>query len=234
MNIHSQNKSKLVNSVFSEVYQKYDFMNDIMSIGIHRTWKKNLIKWMKPREGSSLIDVAAGTGDIAKLFYQKTNKKNKIICVEPNLNMMDMGEKKLKYIKNIKWSNSSAEKLPFKDNSFDYYTISFGIRNVTNINKSLNEANRVLKSGGRLMCLEFSKIENELLHYIYKQYSKGIPFIGKYIVGSSNPYKYLVESIKRFPKQIEFKNMIEKAGFDNVEFRNLSSGISAIHSGWKI
>ena len=234
MSLHFQNKSKLVNSVFSEVYQKYDLMNDIMSLGVHRLWKKNLIKWMKPANDASLIDVASGTGDIAKLFNEKTFKKNKIVCVEPNTSMMNLGKKNLKNFKNIQWVQASAENLPFKDESFDYYTISFGIRNVTSISKSLNEAKRVLKTGGRFMCLEFSKVENELLHYFYSYYSKGIPFIGKYIVGNSKPYKYLIESIEKFPSQIKFKNMIEEQGFEDVQFRNLSNGIAAIHSGWKI
>ena len=234
MSLHFQNKSKLVNSVFSEVYQKYDLMNDIMSLGVHRLWKKNLIKWMKPANDASLIDVASGTGDIAKLFNEKTLKKSKIVCVEPNTSMMNSGKKNLKNFKNIQWVQASAENLPFKDESFDYYTISFGIRNVTSISKSLNEANRVLKTGGRFMCLEFSKVENELLQHFYNYYSKGIPFIGKYIVGNSKPYKYLIESIEKFPSQIKFKNMIEEQGFEDVQFRNLSNGIAAIHSGWKI
>ncbi len=234
MSLHFQNKSKLVNSVFSEVYQKYDLMNDIMSLGVHRLWKKNLIKWMKPADDASLIDVASGTGDIAKLFNEKILKKSKIVCVEPNTSMMNLGKKNLKNFKNIQWVQASAENLPFKDESFDYYTISFGIRNVTSISKSLNEANRVLKTGGRFMCLEFSKVENELLQYFYNYYSKGIPLIGKYIVGNSKPYKYLIESIEKFPSQIKFKNMIEEQGFEDVQFRNLSNGIAAIHSGWKI
>ena len=234
MNMYNQDKTKLVNSVFSKVYKKYDFMNDIMSFGIHRIWKKDMINWLNPQTGNTLIDVASGTGDLAKIFSEKNNNKCEIICVEPNLNMLEMGKKKLENYKNISWNLSSAEKLPFKNNTFDFYTISYGIRNVTDINLCLSEAFRVLKTGGRFMCLEFSKIENEILNTIYKKYSKAIPFIGKFIAGSSMPYDYLVSSIDKFYNQDELVKLIENNGFSNIQYRNLSSGISAIHSGWKI
>ena len=143
-------------------------------------------------------------------------------------------EKNLKKYKNIEWIKAAAEDLPIKDNSFDYYTISYGIRNVSDINKTLKEAYRVLKTGGRFMCLEFSKIDNEALNFLYKQYSKIIPLAGKYIVGSSKPYDYLVESIDSFYNQKQLCDLMIKNGFSNVEYRNLSNGISAIHSGWKI
>ncbi len=234
MKMDAQDKSKLVNSVFTKVHKKYDFMNDVMSLGIHRFWKKNMIDWMRPQENSSLLDVASGTGDIARLFSEKTKNKSQVYCIEPNKEMMDIGSEKLKKFNNIKWVAGSAEKLPFKDNMFDYYSISFGIRNVSNINLCLKEAFRVLKVGGRFTCLEFSKIENHILENLYQRYSKIIPYIGEYIVGSSMPYKYLVESIGQFYNQEELVKLIEKNGFSNVEFRNLSSGISAIHSGWKI
>ncbi len=234
MKIHFQDKTKLVNSVFTKVYKKYDFMNDIMSLGIHRLWKKNMINWMNPQKGTRLIDVASGTGDLAKQFSIKTNNECEICCVEPNKDMFAMGEKKLRFFKNIKWHLASAEKLPFKDNSFDFYTISYGIRNVTNITLCLKEAYRVLKPGGRFMCLEFSKIENEILEKVYKKYSKIIPLIGKYVAGSAMPYEYLIESIEKFYDQKALLDLIKKNGFYNVEFRNLSIGISAIHSGWKI
>ena len=234
MKIYNQDKAKLVNTVFSKVYKKYDLMNDIMSMGIHRVWKKNMIDWMMPQSDSSLLDVASGTGDLAKIFSEKNNNNSKITCVEPNKNMLAIGENRLKKYKNIKWQLASAEKLPFKDNGFDFYTISYGIRNVTNIELCLKEALRVLKPGGRFMCLEFSKIQNEIVKNLYKKYSKTIPFIGKYITGSSMPYEYLVSSIEQFYNQKELKKLIENNGFTDVEFRNLSSGISAIHSGWKI
>ena len=229
-----QDKNKLVNSVFSNVHKKYDLMNDIMSLGIHRLWKEKFINWMNPQPNTKLIDVASGTGDIAKLFFKKTNKTGKITCVEPNKKMMEQGKIKLKNYSTINWINSQAEKIPVKENAFDYYSISYGIRNVTNINITLKEALRVLKPGGRFMCLEFSKIDNELIDFLYKQYSKTIPLMGKLVVGSEKPYEYLVNSIKKFYNQEQLAELIKKNGFYNVEFRNLSNGVSAIHSGWKI
>jgi len=229
-----QDKTKLVNSVFSRVYKKYDLMNDIMSLGIHRIWKKKLIDWMNPQLNENLIDVASGTGDIAKLFSKKNNNSAQITCVEPNNEMYFAGKSNLKNFKNIKWHKAKAEKLPFKNDTYDFYTISYGIRNVSDINLSLKEALRVLKPGGRFMCLEFSKINNEMINLLYQKYSKIIPFVGKYIVGSSRPYDYLIKSINEFYTQDELTNLIKKNGFSNVEYRNLSNGISAIHSGWKI
>jgi demethylmenaquinone methyltransferase/2-methoxy-6-polyprenyl-1,4-benzoquinol methylase len=234
MDIYNQDKTKLVNSVFSKVYKNYDLMNDLMSLGIHRLWKKNLINWMKPQAGNQIIDVAAGTGDLAKMISIKNDNNNIFSCVEPNEEMFETGKKKLKSFSNIKWYLNSAEKLPFKENSFDFYTISYGIRNVTDINKCLKEAYRVLKPGGRFFCLEFSKVENEILNFLYQKYSKLIPLIGKIVVGSEEPYEYLVSSIDKFYNQNELVNLLKKNNFSNVEFRNLSNGISAIHSGWKI
>jgi len=229
-----QDKAKLVNSVFSEVYDKYDLMNDIMSFGIHRIWKDKFIDWMNPSHSSSLIDVASGTGDIAKLFSIRNKNLSKVTCVEPNEEMFKKGKNNLINYRNIKWIKSKAETLPVESDMYDFYSISFGIRNVFDINKALKEAYRVLKPGGRFMCLEFSKIDNELLNFLYKNYSKALPSIGKYIVGSSKPYKYLINSIDAFYNQKQLLELITKSGFTNVEFRNLSNGISAIHSGWKI
>ena len=234
MNIYNQEKSKLVNSVFDRVYKNYDLMNDIMSFGVHRLWKKNLISWMSPQLGSKIVDVASGTGDLAKAISEKNNNQNSIYCVEPNQGMLETGKKKLKYFKNVKWHLYHAEKLPFKDNLFDFYTISFGIRNVTDINQCLKEAFRVLKPGGRFFCLEFSKVENEILNLLYKNYSKLIPLFGKIVVGNSSPYEYLVSSIDKFYNQDELVELMKNNKFSDVQFRNLSSGISAIHSGWKI
>ena len=229
-----QDKAKLVNSVFSEVYNKYDLMNDVMSLGIHRIWKDKFIDWMHPSPSSSLIDVASGTGDIAKKFSLRNKNLSMITCVEPNEDMFKKGKSNLVNFKNIKWIMSRAESLPVEDNMYDFYTISYGIRNVSDINKALKEAYRVLKPGGRFMCLEFSKIDNELLNFLYKNYSKAIPVLGKYIVGSSKPYNYLINSIDTFYNQKQLLELITKNGFTNVEYRNLSNGISAIHSGWKI
>ena len=227
-------KSKLVNSVFSKVYKKYDLMNDIMSFGIHRIWKEKFIDWMNPYANSKLIDVASGTGDIAKLFSKRNNNSSEITCIEPNYEMFEEGKKNLEELLNINWIKARAEKLPVKDNTYDYYSISYGIRNVTDINKTLKEAYRVLKPGGRFMCLEFSKINNEALNFFYKQYSKTIPLIGKYIVGASQPYEYLVRSIDQFYNQNQLIELMKNNSFSNTEYRNLSNGVSAIHSGWKI
>ena len=229
-----QDKNKLVNSVFSQVYKKYDLMNDIMSLGVHRVWKEKFIDWMNPQPNTKLIDVASGTGDIANLFFTRSDGTGEVICVEPNKEMLSRGKIKLKKYKSAKWINSSAESIPIEGNTFDYYSISYGIRNVSDINKVLKEAFRVLKPGGRFMCLEFSKIDNEILNFLYKQYSKTIPYIGKFIVGSDKPYKYLIDSIDKFYNQKELLKLIKNNGFSNVEFRNVSNGISAIHSGWKI
>ena len=229
-----QDKAKLVNSVFSEVYNKYDLMNDIMSFGVHRIWKSKFIDWMNPSHNSSLIDVASGTGDIAKIFSLRNKNLSEITCVEPNEGMYKKGKSNLINFKNIKWIKANAETLPVEDNMYDFYSISYGIRNVSDINKTLKEAYRVLKPGGRFMCLEFSKINNELLNFIYKNYSKAIPILGKYVVGSTKPYDYLINSIDSFYNQEQLSKLITKNGFANVEYRNLSSGISAIHSGWKI
>ena len=209
-------------------------MNDIMSFGIHRIWKEKLIDWMNPDSYSNLIDVASGTGDVAKLFSKKNNNSSEITCIEPNNEMFEEGKENLKKYKNIKWIKAQAEKLPVKDDTYDFYSISYGIRNVSDINKCLSEAFRVLKPGGRFMCLEFSKIDNEMLNFLYKQYSKTIPLIGKYVVGESQPYEYLVDSIDQFYNQNQLIKLMTRNGFSNTEYRNLSNGVSAIHSGWKI
>ncbi len=234
MNLLYEDKSKLVKKVFNKVYDKYDLMNDIMSLGTHRIWKKNLVSWINPKKNDKIIDVASGTGDIAKLCSENTNNGCEIVCVEPNEKMLQQGKNKLRNFNNIIWKMSSAEYLPFEDETFDYYVISFGIRNVSNFDKSLNEAYRVLKNGGRFFCLEFSKVENEILKIIYENYSKLIPSVGKFIAGDDMPYKYLVKSIEKFYNQEDFSHKILDTGFTNVEYRNLTNGIAAIHSGWKI
>ena len=227
-------KKELVNNVFDVASKKYDLVNDLMSLGVHRIWKKKVIDWIKPRYGDSLIDVASGTGDMAKLFSLHTKNKTKISCVEPNDKMYQIGKEKLKNFENISWIKASSEDLPFKENEFDFYTISYGIRNVNQIEKCLSEAYRVLKPGGRFFCLEFSKIDNELIDFFYQKYSKIIPTIGSFFGGGSMPYEYLIESISKFYDQKTLKDFIVKSGFTNVEYRNLSNGISAIHTGWKI
>ncbi len=234
MEQYLQNKKGLVQNVFDKVYNQYDLMNDIMSLGIHRLWKKDLIYLMNPSCNQNLIDVASGTGDIAELFLNNTNKNAQITCVDPNKGMVSKGKNKLKKFKNLKWVVSSAENLPANDNNFDFYTISFGLRNTKDIKKSLSEAYRVLKPGGRFLCLEFSKIQNSNLNFLYKNYSKIIPYIGKIIVGEKEPYEYLIKSIDNFLNQEELIDVMIKNNFKKCSYRNLSGGIVSIHSGWKI
>ena len=234
MKTHHKNSESPVTKVFQDVFDKYDLMNDLMSLGIHRLWKKNFINWLNPQKNTTLIDVASGTGDIAKLYLNKINYKGHVCCLDESKEMLNINREKLKGNINVKWFCSSAEKLPFKDNYFDYYTISFGIRNINNINNALKEAYRVLKPGGRFLCLEFSKIENEILNKLYKTYSKSIPQLGKFIVGKSGPYEYLINSIEKFYSQEKFFQQIKKQNFINVSYRNLNGGIVAIHSAWKV
>ncbi len=234
MKTYHKNSERFVTKVFQDVFDKYDLMNDLMSLGIHRVWKRNFIHWLNPQKNTTLVDVASGTGDIAKLFLGEIGYKGHVYCVDENKGMLDLNKKKLKENTNVKWFCNNAEKLPFESNRFDYYTISFGIRNVSNLNNTLKEAYRVLKPGGRFLCLEFSKVKNEILNKLYKTYSKSLPRIGKVIIGKSEPYEYLIKSIEKFHSQEEFFKQIEKQNFTKVSYRNLSGGIVAIHSAWKI
>ena len=232
MQQYLQNKKGLVQNVFNQVYDRYDLMNDFMSLGIHRLWKKSLLNMMNPSSNQNLIDVACGTGDIAKLFVKHVNKLSRIACVDPNKGMISKGKEKLSKFKNINWIISPAEKIPLSDNLFDFYTISFGLRNTANIDKALSEAYRVLKPGGRFLCLEFSKIQNTNLETLYKNYSKLIPSIGKFIVGEKQPYEYLIKSIEDFLNQEELIDAMVKNNFKKCTYRNLSGGIVSIHCGW--
>ena len=234
MQQYLQNKKGLVQNVFNQVYDRYDLMNDFMSLGIHRLWKKSLLTMMNPSSNQSLIDVACGTGDIAKLFLKHVNKTTQVTCVDPNNAMISKGKEKLFKFKNINWIISPAEKIPLHDSLFDFYTISFGLRNTANIDKALSEAYRVLKPGGRFLCLEFSKIQNINLETLYKNYSKLIPYIGKLVVGERQPYEYLVKSIENFLNQEELIDAMGKSNFEKCTYRNLSGGIVSIHSGWKV
>ena len=192
-----------------------------------------MLNIMNPSKNQKLIDVACGTGDIAKLFLNHVNKSSEITCVDPNKGMINKGKIKLKNYKNLKWIIAPAEKLPLQDNLFDFYTISFGLRNTKKLDKSLAEAYRVLKPGGRFLCLEFSKIQNSNLDFIYKNYSKIIPTIGKFVVGKEQPYEYLIKSIENFINQDELIDLMIKKNFKKCSYRNLSGGIVSIHSGWK-
>ena len=233
MQQYLQNKKGLVQNVFDQVYDQYDLMNDFMSLGIHRSWKRSLLNMMNPSSNQNLIDVACGTGDVAKLYLNNVNKDSEITCIDPNQKMLNKGKEKLIAYKNINWIKSSAENLLVKENNFDFYTISFGIRNTKNLTKALSEAYRVLKPGGRYFCLEFSKIHNSNLNFIYKNYSKLIPLVGKLVVGEKEPYEYLVRSIENFINQEELIELMKKSGFKKCSYRNLSGGIVSIHSGWK-
>ncbi len=234
MSQNLQKRKGLVKDVFDKVYNEYDLMNDIMSMGIHRLWKKDMINWLSPSPKKKLIDMACGTGDIGKIFLENTNYEGKVLFVDSNSNMLKKGAKRFKKQKNISWKIGSAEKIPAPNNCFDYYCISFGLRNTKNINKSLEEAYRVLRPGGRFLCLEFSKVQNIHFNSLYKKYSKIIPYIGKIIVGKKEPYDYLINSIENFINQEELIELMEKNFFSKCKYRNLSGGVAAIHSGWKI
>ena len=236
-NIPKELKSQMVGEVFNSVAQKYDLMNDVMSLGVHRIWKTALIDWLSPRNGQKLLDVAGGTGDIAFRFLKRA-PKSKVTVLDMTEKMLVEGKSRAEaheFNENIDWICADAMRLPFKDHSFDAYTISFGIRNVTDIKVALTEAFRVLKPGGRLLVLEFSQIPISKLRKLYDLYSfKAIPRMGKIITGDSDSYQYLVESIRKFPNQEEFLKLLQAAGFENTKYRNLSLGIAALHSGWKI
>ena len=234
MNQNLQNKKELVQNVFNKVYDKYDLMNDFMSMGIHRLWKKDMINWMAPFPKKKIIDMACGTGDLGKLFLENTNYEGKVLFVDPNSKMLEKGIERLKNHKNTSWKKGSAEKVPAPNNYFDYYCISFGLRNTKNISKSLKEAYRVLKPGGRFLCLEFSKVQNLHFDNLYKKYTKLIPHIGKIVVGEKEPYEYLIKSIENFINQNELIELMQKNYFTKCEYRNLSGGVVAMHSGWKI
>lgn len=220
--------------VFDKVASKYDIMNDIMSLGAHRYWKELLIDWLSPEKEMHIIDVAGGTGDVARRFLKRVKGKGKATVCDPNEFMVEEGKKNLTYKDKIEWIVASAEDLPFKENTFDAYLVSFGVRNFSNIEKSLGEAYRVLKPGGKFYCLEFSKAENETISNVYNFYSSIIPVMGKIIVGDEKPYEYLTKTISNFPSQENFKKIIEGTKFKDVNYRNIFNGIVAIHNATKI
>mgnify|MGYP001494954490 CR=1 FL=1 len=230
-------KAAMVHGVFSSVAGRYDLMNDLMSGGIHRLWKDAMMDWLAPRAGQRLLDVAGGTGDIAFRFLRRAPEARAVVC-DMTEAMLAEGRKRAEAASlagRIDWVAGDAMALPFPDASFDLCTISFGIRNVTRIEAALSSALRVLRPGGRLMVLEFSRIPNEALQRLYDLYSFNvIPPLGGLVTGDRDSYRYLVESIRRFPDQEHFAAMIREAGFARVRYRNLSMGIAALHSGWKI
>ena len=236
--VKDSEKSGLVRNVFTSVASRYDVMNDIMSIGVHRLWKEWMLDWLAPRPGQELIDVAGGTGDIAFEFIKRAKGSGRAIIVDLTEAMVSEGKKRSEVTNDssaIKWVCGDAMFLPFAQNSFDAYTISFGMRNVTDIQKALSEAYRILRPGGRLMILEFSKVENKMLSWFYDRYSFSvIPPLGEIVTNDRDSYQYLIESIRKFPDQEDFLEMIKKAGFKQVRFRNLTFGVAALHSAWKI
>ena len=235
--ILEKDKSEKVQGVFSSVASKYDVMNDVMSLGIHRVWKDAMMDWLAPIRGQALLDVAGGTGDISFRFLQRASdaKATVLDLTEP---MLAEGRKRAETAGisgQLEWVVGDAMALPFEDDSFDVYTISFGIRNVTDPQKALSEAYRVLKPGGRIMVLEFSHIPNNLLQWFYDKYSFNvIPRLGQIIASDRSSYQYLVESIRKFPKQESFMKLVNAAGFENTKYRNLTMGVACLHSGWKI
>ncbi|XP_063769186.1 2-methoxy-6-polyprenyl-1,4-benzoquinol methylase, mitochondrial [Pseudophryne corroboree] len=270
--VPEEEKGERVYRVFESVAQKYDVMNDSMSLGVHRLWKDWLVRLMNPTPGTQLLDVAGGTGDVAFRFvnYIRAQREKLIrselkwqqnlswsdisksysqeqqgslmgsqaVVCDINKEMLKVGKQRslqLGYSEGLSWVAGDAEELPFADEKFDIYTIAFGIRNVTHIDKALEEAYRVLKPGGRFLCLEFSQVNNPLVSRLYDLYSfQVIPVLGEVIAGDWKSYQYLVESIRRFPPQEEFKEMIEDAGFFKVNYHNLTSGVVAVHSGFKL
>jgi demethylmenaquinone methyltransferase/2-methoxy-6-polyprenyl-1,4-benzoquinol methylase len=230
-------KAGRVKGVFGSVASKYDVMNDVMSGGIHRIWKDAMMDWLAPRRGQCLLDVAGGTGDISFRFLKRAGMAQATV-LDLTSEMLEEGKLRAEAAQigdSLDWVVGDAMALPFSDNSFDVYTISFGIRNVTRPQDALNEAFRVLKPGGRLMVLEFSQIPNDLLQWVYDRYSFNvIPTMGKLIANDRDSYQYLVESIRNFPDQDTFLDMVRAAGFENAKYRNLTMGIACLHSGWKI
>lgn len=230
-------KAKKVQGVFTSVASKYDVMNDVMSLGIHRIWKEAMMDWLAPRPSQKLLDVAGGTGDISFKFLKRAGSGHATV-LDITENMLIEGRKRAEanqVLDSLNWVVGDAMALPFADNSFDVYTISFGIRNVTCPQEALNEAFRVLRPGGRLMVLEFSQIPVPLAQKAYDFYSFNvIPRMGKLIANDRDSYQYLIESIRKFPNQETFLSMVRQAGFENANYRNLSLGIVALHSGWKI
>jgi len=233
-----EEKRHLVRRVFEAVAPRYDLMNDLMSGGVHRLWKAEMIRWLHPRPGQTLLDVAGGTGDIAERFLNAAGTGATAILCDINKAMVQAGRDRAidrGRVGDILWICGDAEALPVAGASVDAVTIAFGLRNVTRIDAALQEMRRVLRPGGRFLCLEFSHVDQPMLAQIYDLYSFNVlPRLGQVVAGDREAYQYLVESIRRFPKQQELVERMAAAGFEQVRFRNLSGGIAALHSGWRL
>lgn len=233
-------KQGMVDAVFHKVASRYDLMNDLMSAGLHRVWKDAMVSWLAPPRNRAfeVLDVAGGTGDIAFRIVERSGRHANAVVCDINSSMLEVGRERAQKRDlgaKVEFVEGNAEELPFASGRFDAYTIAFGIRNVPRIDQALAEAYRVLKPGGRFLCLEFSAVDVPGLDRIYDLYSFHlIPQMGRLVAGDAESYRYLVESIRRFPHQERFAQMIRNAGFSRAEYRNLTGGIAAIHSGWKI
>jgi len=232
-------KQGLVNEVFARVARRYDLMNDLMSGGLHRLWKNDLVSWLAPWKSVvpyALLDVAGGTGDVALRVVEASGPGARAVICDISAEMMEVGRARAEGVgERLSFVRGNAEVLPFADRNFDAYTIAFGMRNLTHLEAALREAFRVLKPGGRFLCLEFSSVEVPLLDTLYDAYSlNAIPALGQLVAGDSTSYRYLVESIRRFPDQKNFMRLIENAGFERVRYRNLTGGIAAVHSAWRL
>jgi demethylmenaquinone methyltransferase/2-methoxy-6-polyprenyl-1,4-benzoquinol methylase len=240
--VRPEDKSALVGDVFARVAARYDLMNDLMSAGVHRLWKAAMIDWLAPRPGLRLLDVAGGTGDIAFRVLDRLARRQvapaRIIVCDLNPHMLEVGRDRAidaNRLHAVDWLCADAEALPLPDRSVDAYTIAFGIRNVTRIERALTEARRVLVPGGRFLCLEFATVASSALRKVYDLYSFNVlPWLGERVAGDQAAYRYLAESIRRFPDQATFARLIEEAGLEQVRHRDLSGGIAALHSAWRL
>ena len=236
--IDPRGKASRVKAVFDSVASRYDLMNDLMSLGVHRLWKNAAVDWLAPRPGIRVLDLAAGTGDIAERILDRLDGEGRVVSSDINTAMLVQGRDRALdqgWFGKLDFVCADAMALPFADESFDAVTIAFGIRNVTHVDRALAEAHRVLVPGGRFLCLEFSKVVLPVLDRLYDTYSFTVlPNLGRLVAGDAASYRYLAESIRRFPDQAAFKGLIEEAGFEQVRWRNLSGGIAAVHSGWRL
>ena len=231
-------KAGMVARVFESVAPRYDLMNDLMSGGVHRLWKNTLVDVLNPRPGEKFLDVAGGTGDVAFRIHRRQGDRPDITVCDINAAMLAVGRDRAAdrgLLKGLTWTTGDAENLPFPDRSFDGYTIAFGLRNVTDIDKALREAHRVLRPGGRFLCLEFSKVTSAPAARVYDAYSsRALPFFGRIVARDAESYRYLHESIRRFPPQRELARRMREAGFANVTWRDMTLGVVALHAGWRI